>query len=196
MAGTMETTALTPYLQGLRDQLRALREEAETATSELTEAQWNWSPSPDRWSIAQILDHLNKVGSTILPHFETALAELKRRNARNNGPFRYSGFERFTIRLLSPNPPFKIPVPPSFAPSAPTNLDSTVLADYLQLQNALCAFVESANGYDLAGIKVTSPASRFFRLRLGAYLESTVTHEQYHWQQVQELLAHPDFPAW
>jgi hypothetical protein len=103
--------------------------------------------------------------------------------------------ERFMIRLLSPNPPFKVPVPPMFAPSAPTGLDSGVLTEFLKLQEVFLSCIEKGNGYDLAAMKITSPANRFLRLRVGAYLESNVTHEQYPWEQVRTLLAHPDFPA-
>jgi hypothetical protein len=195
MAGTTRTVALTPYLQGLHDAICILREDAKTATSELTVSQWNWTPSPDCWSLAQIVDHLNKTGLTILPHIEAAIEELKRKGLRSDGPFRYSGMERFMIRLLSPNPPFKVPVPPMFVPSAPTGLDSSVLTEFLKLQDFFLACIEKANGYDLAALKITSPANRFLRLRVGAYLESNVTHEQYHWEQVRALLAHPDFPV-
>lgn len=187
-------TALTPYLQKLHNDLRQLRREAEAATEGLSEAQWNWSPARDVWSIAQVLDHLNKTGYGVVPHFEAGIEELKRKNARSDGPFRYSGFERFTIRLLSPNPPFKLPVPPMFVPSTPSDPASAVQPDYLKLQDRLLACLENASGCDLTALKITSPANRFFRLRLGAYLESTITHEQYHWEQVKSLLAHPDFP--
>jgi hypothetical protein len=60
MGGTARTIALTPYLQGLHDNICILREDAKNATAGLTESQWNWTPSPDRWSLAQIVDHLNK----------------------------------------------------------------------------------------------------------------------------------------
>jgi hypothetical protein len=194
MPAETQTAPLTPYLQKFYEDVLALRKEVEEKTEGLTETQWHWTPSRDRWSLAQILDHLNKVGYDIMPHLEEGLAELKRRNARSDGPYRYSALERFILRVLSPNPPFKIPVPPIWVPATPQNPAATVLPDFLRLQNNLLALLEAANGYDLGAIKVTSPINRFVRLRFSAYTESTVTHEQYHLVQIRALLTHPDFP--
>jgi hypothetical protein len=173
--------------------LDSLRAEVESSASGLTETQWKWSPSADRWCLAQILDHLNKTGNAVLPCFAKALAELRQRDARSEGPFRYGTFDRFTMRALSANPPFKMPVPPALIPAA-SGSGAQILAEFLTLQDSLRKVVEDANGYDLAAVKVTSPLNRMFRLRFGAYLESTLTHQQYHWLQAQELLKNPDFP--
>src|SRR5438477_7339135 len=102
---------LIPQLQAMQERVATLRQQAESRTQGLSVAQMNWSPAADRWSIAQCLDHLAKTGVLLLPHFETAIQQLEAQGQRSEGPFRYSLLERWVIRVLSPDPPIKLPVP-------------------------------------------------------------------------------------
>lgn len=195
MIGESSAVQLNPELQHLHDQVMALKQEVEAATDGLTAAQLNWSPAPTQWSIAQCLDHLNLVGYMDLPLFEAAIDQLHAQNLRGDGPFRYSLWERWFIRILSPNPPFKIPVPPQFVPAESSETPTDVVPRFLALQDALLRSLESANGYDLTRVKITSPVNRLFKLRLGAWYQAAVGHEQYHWLQAQAVRSHSDFPA-
>lgn len=189
----MTTNILTPELQGYRDQIAALRREAQLLTDGLTDAQRNWSPAPDTWSIAQCLDHLNKVGSLLLPRFEAAIQKARAENLLGHGPFRYGPHERLFVRLLRPNTPLKIPVPPLYAPDKAPVTDAA--PRFLALQDGLSGVLEAANGLHLAKIKVVSPASSLVRLSLGAWFAGTVVHEQYHLQQAQAVRARSSFPS-
>lgn len=184
-----------PTLQRVHEAFAEIQREAEAMAGTLTPTQWNWSPAPDKWSLAQILDHLNKTGYLVLPRFETALESLRAQNLRSDGAFRYGLIDRWFLRILSPNPPLKVPVPAIFVPNA----DPAALTDapptFLALQDKLQQFVAAANGFDLGRVKVPSPVSPLVRLSLGAYLEGTAGHEQYHWLQAQALRAHPNFPV-
>ncbi len=70
-----------------------------------------------------------------------------------------------------------------------------VVPRFLALQDSLLECFQKANGLDLTQVKVVSPASPLIRLRLGAYLESTVGHEEYYLLQAQAVRAHPAFPV-
>ncbi|HZP83709.1 MAG TPA: DinB family protein [Chthonomonadaceae bacterium] len=186
---------LHPTLHRAYAAFAEIRREAEALAGGLTPAQWNWSPAPDQWSLAQILDHLNKTGHQVLPRFETALESLRAQNLRSDAPFRYSLVDRWFLRILRPNPPMKVPVPAIFVPNADPAALTDTLPTFLALQDKLLQFVEAANGFDLGRVKVPSPVSPLVRLSLGAYLEGTAGHEQYHWLQARALRAHPNFPA-
>jgi hypothetical protein len=198
---TAASARLIPQLQTLHDQVSALRRDAERLAAELTEAQWDWSPAPKRWSLAQILDHLNRtaaspgIGAALLPRIQAALEELRAKNLRSEGPFRYSLRERLFIRILSPDPPFKVPVPPQFVPAPAPDARSVVVPEFLKLQDGLLRCLEAANGLDLKRAQVDSPVNSAVRMSVGGYLEATVAHERYHWTQAQALLADPRFPA-
>lgn len=187
--------SFNPTLQRVYEAFAEIQREAEAMAGTLTPAQWNWSPAPDKWSLAQILDHLNKTGHLVLPRFETALESLRAQNLLSDGPFRYRLIDRWFLRILSPNPPLKVPVPAIFAPNADPAALTDALPTFLALQERLLRFVAAANGFDLGRVKVPSPVSPLVRLSLGAFLEGTAGHEQYHWLQAQALRAHPNFPA-
>jgi hypothetical protein len=80
-----------------------------------------------------------------------------------------------------------------YVPAESESLKDAV-SPFLSLQELFKECIQRANGYDLAAVRVVSPASSAMKLRLGAWLEALVAHERYHWLQVRELLAHPQFP--
>jgi len=187
-----ETTPLLPQLAAMQEHLERIRTRAEALRS-LSPAQWLWSPAADVWSLALILDHLNTAEREVVPRIEQSIAALRREDRRSEGPFRYNSWERFFIRMLSPNPPFKLPVPPQFTPQAPEDPLSQVLDPFLALQERYLKILEQANGYDLKASRVTSPVSPLLKMTVGGYLEAMVAHERYHWTQVEAILANPQF---
>jgi len=59
-------------LQGYGDQLLSVRQDAVGLMSGLTEAQFNWKPAPERWSMSGCVDHLNKTAATVfIPNWTT-----------------------------------------------------------------------------------------------------------------------------
>src|SRR6185503_20094298 len=93
---------MTPELQGMLDQLDAIRRDAETVGSGLSDAQFNWQPGPGRWSIGQCLNHLNFGVTLVLPAFDRAIAEGRAAGKTARGPFRYGWFSRMIIASMEP----------------------------------------------------------------------------------------------
>jgi hypothetical protein len=186
-----------PEMQPREATLTRLRGEAQTRLGGLTAAQLNWSPGRGLWSTAQILDHLNRVGYVNLPQVTEVIESLKRQGkiATGSAPFRYSFPERLFIRLLSPNPPFKSPVPPQFAPPVTFDAPGEEIQRFVGLQDSLRECLLQASGLDLKAVRLPSPVSRHLKFSLGAWLHALIAHEEYHWLQVEALLAHPQFPA-
>jgi hypothetical protein len=189
----LATTPLIPQLQSLHEQLAQIKREVEEGAGKLTPVQLNWSPDQNTWSVAQVLEHLDKVGELLMPALRAGVERLKSKNLRSDGPFRYGLIGRWFIRMLSPNPPFKVPVPPVYTPGS-TEAIQDFFPRFLKLQDDFQAVIQAANGFDLRVVKVVSPASRAVRLSVGAWLEAMAAHEQYHLLQVRALLAHPNFP--
>src|SRR6266545_284985 len=66
---------MTPELQSMLDQVEAIKLEGQAVTAGLSEAQFNWRPRKDSWSIAECLEHLNVGVTTALPAFDRAIAQ-------------------------------------------------------------------------------------------------------------------------
>ena len=179
---------LTPYLHQLAEMLykQTIRAQAlETLTAE----QWNWSPDKNTWSIGQIVHHLQLAGNGIVPRFQKAIEELKRLDKRNDAEPHLNFAERMMLRFVSPNPPFRVPVPPGFEPALSPEPKDTALPPFLILHAHLHEILLNANGYDLQAVSIESPVTRLFKPSLGAYLAITVQHQEYHGLQIDALRA-------
>jgi hypothetical protein len=190
---SVQTQSLPPYLQGMADSIDRIKLEVETLTAGLSDEQLRWSPDNRRWSIGQILDHLNKVASPLIPKLDEAIDRVRKNGLTGSPPFKYNLLERFFIRILSPNPPFKVPVPPMFIPAVPQDISGAV-TKFLEYQDSLKAAIVHSEGVDLKKPRIASPANAKLSLCLGAWLESTVGHEQYHLLQAQAVRNNPNFP--
>ena len=186
---------LNPQLQVLHERLSALLKEVEQKLSGLNDTQCNWSPDKNTWSLCQCLEHTNVIADLLLPKIEEAIKTLESQGAKSEGPFQYSMMERIFIRMISPNPPLKMPVPPIYEPQIESKPIGEVLRKYLALHAQLLNCIEKSNGLDLKKVKIASPVSDKMRLTLGAWLAGSIGHLEYHWFQAKELLANPNFPS-
>jgi hypothetical protein len=191
---TKPITALRADLRRLADRTSALNAEATTLLGLATAKQWVWSPSKAVWSMALTLDHLNSVNGLLLPRLEEAIARLRAEGRYAGAEPRYSIPERFFIRMLSPNPPFHLPVPPPYVPKLTAEPATEAGERFLELIDRIERCIEAGQGLDLQKARVPSPASPLIRLTVGAWLEATVGHNDYHWMQVRALVERPDFP--
>src|ERR1044072_535498 len=93
--------------------------EARSVVSGLNEAQLNWKPSPDKWSIAQCLEHLTAASSGFNPYFVDALARGRQRFAAALPPtYQPSFMGRWLIKHVEPESPRKLRAPKIFKPVA------------------------------------------------------------------------------
>jgi DinB superfamily len=64
---------LRPQLEAIKKRADITRELASRRLYRLSSEQLLWKSSPNEWSIAQILNHLNLTHSKVIPNFEEAL---------------------------------------------------------------------------------------------------------------------------
>lgn len=179
-------------LQDYRSDFRAMKDEATALVSGVDEDTLRRSPEPERWSVAQLFDHMNTAGWLLLHSLETAI-----RNARENGPygeppFRYGFISRWFVRSMAPSSRWTFTAPSVFEPeSAETLYPDEAVEEFLALQDQFADCVSSAEGLDLRRIRVSSPAIPLLRISLGAWFEATVAHERRHLTQARSVLQPP-----
>src|SRR6267142_29007 len=66
---------MTPELQAMLDQIEAIKLAGQAVSVGLSEAQFNWRPGSDSWSIAECLQHLNVGVTKTLPAFDRAIGQ-------------------------------------------------------------------------------------------------------------------------
>lgn len=74
-------------LEGFLDQLLSIQQDVPGIVAGLSDAQFNWRPAPNRWSIAEGFDHLNLTARAFVPAIDAALRDA-RAKARQPRPIR------------------------------------------------------------------------------------------------------------
>lgn len=176
-----------------RREIRDIRADAERLVEGLSERELNWKPTPEKWSIAQCLDHLNN-GWRVLTKLDGVIAAADRDGVRGDGPYRHPLLGRLYIRLTEPPPKIRVSAPTRYRPAEDRPISDAV-PRFLELQTEILARVEAADGLDLGRIRMSSPITRRFRMSLGQWFAFLAAHERRHLWQAWQVRRHPAFPA-
>lgn len=144
-------------------------------------------PAPDRWSVAENLDHLRVSSELVLPRLEAALAEAKKQGLAATTPYRLDLVGKLLIWSLEPPSKFRVPAPPRFLPAR--DLDpSRVLADFLDSQERVLKIVRAADGLAVDRIKMQSPFAKYVRYSIWSALCAAASHQRRHLWQAERAL--------
>ena len=177
-------------LQTIADEAEKNSEIARQLFSDLSEAQLNWKPAPEKWSIAQCLEHLAVATDKFRPYFSGAIASAKRINSQPI--YRPSRMGGWLIKYVSPESPRKLRAPKIFRPDA-SNVRGS-LASFLAEQERFVQFVRKAEGIDYNRARLRSPVTPLMRYSLADAFVITVVHGQRHLEQARKVRETPGFP--
>jgi hypothetical protein len=89
--GTSAKQTLIEELRDYYEQFENINEDAAELSATLNDAQFNWRPSPKRWSISECLSHLNTADRLDVPALQEAIERPRRRHHRESAvPLRFS----------------------------------------------------------------------------------------------------------
>lgn len=186
--------ALTPEIEAFRTQFEQLSAQGDALVTPLSEEQFTWQPAPGAWSVAECIEHLNVTARLYLPRLDEAISDAIRRGRYAEGPFSYNWIGRFVVRSMEPPARVRMKAPKSFQPP-PRRSRREIMAAFRAYQVQFIDRLRQANGLDLAGAKVSSPASNWIRLPLGSGFALMTAHERRHLWQAQRVTTAPGFPA-
>ncbi len=184
---------LNSEIERLLYQVSIIKMDAQGLAGELNDAQFNWTPAPARWSMAQCFDHLNITNRKWLPFFEESIQEGRARGALHGGPYSYGFLSRMFLRVVEPPARFKAKAPKGFQPETSHRLDK-VMPEFVALHERVEGLLQSASGLDLASIKVQSAFSKRIRYSLGMGFWILTAHDRRHIWQARQLRNDPNFP--
>jgi hypothetical protein len=177
-----------PQLTEYRTGFQEIRDEAVVLTDGVSTDRLRAAPGPDRWSVVEIVDHMNTSGELLLGELETAIEAGQADGPYGEPPFQYGVISRWWVRLLQPSG-WDLPAPSATEPPSPDTLSPTaVLDDFCVLQDQFANCVQAAEGVDLRRIRVGSPALPLLRISLGAWFEVHLGHERRHLAQMRRTL--------
>ncbi len=157
--------------------------------------QCGWRPAPERWSVAQCLDHVTITTGALLPGIERAIDTAHERGVRGAGPFRYGPLGRWFLAAQAPGSDARVRTPGRYRPAADHVDMASLVARFLATQHAFGAAIASADGLHLARVRVASPAFALLRLALGIWLRAMPAHTLRHLAQAERVRADARFPA-
>lgn len=145
-------------------------------------------PAEGKWSIVQILEHLNAYGRYYLPAIEKGLAAKK----TDKSAWFQSGFwgDYFT-KSMKPTNVYEVKNKMRAMKhyNFPNSLNvETVLNEFLEQQQTTLQLLETAREVDLNAIRIPITLSRLLKLKLGDVFRFIVAHEQRHMIQARNTL--------
>jgi hypothetical protein len=147
-----------------------------------------YAPEPGKWSVVQVLEHLNAYNRHYLPVIERELALV---TADTNAWFKagYWG-EKFT-KMMMPSNVYEVKnkMKTQKRMSFPNSLHvETVINEFIAGQNKLLQLLERARGKDLAKIHIPISLTKLIKLRLGDTFRFLIAHEQRHMIQARNAV--------
>jgi uncharacterized damage-inducible protein DinB len=165
-------------------QLERTRNGVLEATKGLSEAQWKFKPAPDRWSVAEVVEHIAVVEDFLLKNTSEKVMQ-----APAGKPDRdYKSTDKFVLTAVSDRSQ-KVQAPEPVVPTGRWT-HREALEQFLKARQRTVDFLKSTAG--LRDHVVDSPLGR----PLDAYqwLLYSSAHTERHTKQILEIKGHPEFP--
>jgi hypothetical protein len=145
-------------------------------------------PSLEKWSVAQVLEHLNIYAR----HYISAIEEKLHRNQTSPQLNFHPGWlGNYFTRLMKPDEQNMI----SKKMKAPKNAIPSVQPDVIQMleefishQHHLLNLLSIAKSANLEYIRIPTSLSKFLSLKLGDSFRFFIAHEQRHFLQINTVL--------
>jgi len=154
------------------------------AVKGLSEGQFNFKPAPDRWSVAECLEHISIVEDTVLngvrPRLEKAPAPAADRNFKQTDSL---------ILTAVPDRSTKIKAPPRLEPTR-TSTPAAILEHFLASRQETVNWLKS--DADLRGHVIDHPV--LGPLDGYEWILAAAGHSERHTKQILEVKADANFP--
>ena len=145
-------------------------------------------PAPGKWSVVQVLEHLNSYGRYYLLAIERALEKDKPAMEI----FKPGWLGNYFTKLMKPGEngviANKMQSPKEHRPSKYLDV-LPVLTTFLEQQHYLLELLELAKSKNISSIRIPVSISRLIRLKSGDTFRFLVAHEQRHFVQIDNTLA-------
>jgi uncharacterized damage-inducible protein DinB len=154
----------------------------------LSNEQLNSRLAPDRWSIAEIFEHLN-ITHGIYINF--ILTKITKATDVNTSLYKSGWIGDLVYDKIMPKSDgtvFKMRSPKLLRPASDPLDGQEVLNRFLQQQDTIYDIIRHVSTKDLQGIKIPFAFTKAVKLRLGDNLRFLVAHNERHLLQAQRIM--------
>jgi DinB superfamily len=145
-------------------------------------------PMPEKWSVAQTLEHLNGYGRVYLPIINKAISVSQSKRAA----WFNSGFlGNYFTNMMKPKNVFEVKNKmKAFKAHVPDNNlnPGKVLDEFVEQQHQFLLLLEMAKLKDLNAVRVPLSVTKLIKLKLGDTFRFLIAHEQRHFVQARNAI--------
>jgi DinB superfamily len=175
----------------LIDQLEADVQKLIAAAEHLRQAdpvKLSYPPEEGKWSVAQVLEHLNAYNRYYLPVIEKAMIQVSK---DLNAWFVPGFWGNYFTNMIRPKDVFEIKnkmrAAKGYRPDRGLNVEN-VFSEFLDHQHKLLRLLEIARKRNLNTIYIPIPITSLIKLKLGDAFRFIVAHEQRHMIQARNAI--------
>ena len=179
-------------LPTLISEVNTVAANAKATFGQLTPAQLNWKPSPERWSVAQCFDHLLTTNKSYFPFIDDAVSG-RNRTIWQRLPLVPGLMGSLLIKFVDPGSTRKVKAPKKFQP-AQSNISASVIDDFVAQQGKIVENMNATGHLDLERTIITSPVAAPITYSLMDAYRVIVLHEHRHFQQAKRVMEESAFP--
>ena len=171
------------FLKSTADQMHKLIFKVERLVGMADEETINKMPTPDAWSIGQILDHLNKGLDYYLPGMRSGMAGKPKGAAQ--AEVKHSWFGRMIVKGIGPGG--HAPVLRQLLPgNGPYKKD--IVSTWTRRHEEIIHLTEQARGIDLSAVNIRNPFFKFVQMNLADFFAILIAHAEGHIAQIEERM--------
>ena len=154
------------------------------ATKRLSEAQWNFKPAPDRWSVAQVMEHIAAAEDLLL---DTTKEKVMTSPAGEPGrDFRKTDE---AVLMMVPDRSHKAQAPEPLVPNNRFGSPDASIKHFVESRTTTEDFLKSTPG--LRDHVMDSPIGKLDGYEFVLFIAA---HSERHTKQINEVKADPNFP--
>jgi hypothetical protein len=145
-------------------------------------------PMPEKWSVAQILEHLNGYGRIYLPQIDRAISGSQ---SIREAWFNSGLLGNYFTNMMKPKDVFEVKnkMKTLKTHSPQNNLNAgKVLDEFVEQQHKLLQLLEMAKLKNLNSVRIPLSITRLVKLKLGDTFRFLIAHEQRHFIQARNAL--------
>lgn len=150
-----------------------------------TEEQINRKSSPESWSAAECLEHLNSYASAYL--YNTKVSTNSPTNIDRDKIYSPRYLPSKFIKAVGPNTKLKLKSI-NVSTSYSSEINKNIVDQFKVYQEKFLDILNQISYNDLKKIKVVSPFARILKFQLGEMLLLTLYHQQRHLNQAERAI--------
>ncbi len=180
---------MNPKVQEILSEIESVRTNIYVAADGFSQAQLDFKPSPESWSIGEVLSHLNVVEKGLPRLYSMLLAKAAEAGLtpETEGSW-VKSLDEFQLEVVTQKMPAPERVLPQFGVAK-----NELITSLQQSRQALVTAVSEAGDHDYSAVKFPHPF--FGEINFYQWILFVGKHEARHLSQIEKIMASENFPS-